>query len=514
MPIRLHNSIQSRSFKSMSTIGGVPLSDAAEPMMLNATFRGFLLTAVVAVACVAITFSEKIQHNHGLGYDGAILAYMTKNFKSSLISDKQIQGDNGLMYPMDRHTISKVLPCAIVHFTFKALGISFSDQSIIRAFEFLNLLCLIGSVLIWLDLAAYFKLSKRQFWLGFIFFFLSYNILKWNFFYPVLVDTSSYFYSFAILYLFVRGRTKTLYLAAVAGEFLRESNFLVCALLVLFPMSPIPKVRLDRTHWTLVIPVVGALTVCIAYWHWQSGPSADLWKSPNTERYINLSLLFAVLYVTASTYVLFYGRSLFAPLKTNVRHLMVWGPILVATKVCLEWLIAKSTGGQTSLPLSVLADATIGTSLTLPLVFFVNHVIFFGPAILLAVYMWKCVADQVANFGLGYMGVVAVGLALAMKAESRQLAGFIPFIVLPLVITTPSWAIRERALVIIGSLSILLSHVWMRINTGADTIDFIYYLPGETYFSESQYIIWLCMVVGAAVVTYSVLIRAEPENAT
>jgi hypothetical protein len=123
---------------------------------------------------------------------------------------------------------------------------------------------------------------------------------------------------------------------------------------------------------------------------------------------------------------------------------------------------------------------TIGVaSVAKPAVSFVAHVIYFGPLVLLAAFLWRPVCRLIHEHGLGLTLVVAIGLAQSVDSESRHILYLIP-LVFPFVVKAVDrleWSVGRYGLVVV--IAALFSKTWLTISGTFQ--DNTYLLPDQLY---------------------------------
>src|SRR5207248_1313081 len=133
------------------------------PPPRRARFRSFLTSdrtlvlAVLAMTLAGHAFGERIQVNEGQGWDGRFYCSIAKDFYRLVV-------EHGLS---DYH-VQRILPSAVVHYSFRLLSIPLTTAHIIGVFGVLNVLLVTLAAHAWCRVAAHLGIGPGGKWLGFL----------------------------------------------------------------------------------------------------------------------------------------------------------------------------------------------------------------------------------------------------------------------------------------------------------------------------------------------------------
>ncbi|HMS66453.1 MAG TPA: hypothetical protein PKD83_14510, partial [Ignavibacteria bacterium] len=173
-----------------------------------------------------IFFGAIINVNYGFGYDGYFYGKIALNFI------EQVFG-----HQLSFYRIQRILPSFIVSAALSILNIHKNTFNIIKAFQILNLVLLILSSFIWIEVCRHYKLNLKLIWIGFILWFLNFGIAKFTFYYPVLTDTTAFFLGFCLMYFHLKDNLTGKILVSLLGAFTFPTIHYFGALLIVFPIN-------------------------------------------------------------------------------------------------------------------------------------------------------------------------------------------------------------------------------------------------------------------------------------
>ncbi len=476
------------------------LSKAHLPMVLT----------VLAVGLFGHFFGERIKENGGLGYDGVKYGVWAKNFYHEI-----------LVVGVNDYDTQRILPSAIVHYCLRLFGISLTDSHVIHAFGVLNALLLGLSAFVWSLLADMLEISPPGKWLGFVALFISFAILKWACYNPVLTDVSGFTTGMLMVYFYVRRSQAWLYVVTLLSSFIWPASFYVGGLMLLFPKKAERPVEAGRVRYRLNL-VIGSVIgiVLVAYIrhllhngymfrHGGVAPVRDIMK---------LSLATVLCYVVFGLGALLKWDQVLSPVllcrAVQWEALFPVAGALAGIKGVQYWLANDTSGFGVRDLLSVAAY----TSVTRPGIFYVAHVVFYGPILILALFLWRPVCRLIHEQGMGMTLCAAVGLLLSLFSESRCLFNFYPIFVPFIVKATDLLSWRPAHYWLLAVLSVLMSKVWLTINSVPlsgnvlEIPDQYYFMSHGPFMSNQMYLVQGAAVVLCGLLMYVVCFRNVPTG--
>src|SRR5262249_38480234 len=147
-----------------------------------------------------------------------------------------------------------------------------------------------------------------------------------------------------------------------------------------------------------------------------------------------------------------------------VRRLRVW-PVVLAVAVVVAvklfaWAIARHAN---HIPFRDCLVHLGWMSIRPPGLFFVAHVVYFGPAIVRAGCHWPGACRVIRSYGPGLAFCAAFNLLLAVDCETRHLAHFLPLVVFAVVLAVDGPALTWRQVLTFTVVAMALSKCWYHV---------------------------------------------------
>jgi hypothetical protein len=111
---------------------------------------------------------------------------------------------------------------------------------------------------------------------------------------------------------------------------------------------------------------------------------------------------------------------------------------------------------------------TFFSSVTQPGVFYISHVLFFGPLLIFVPFLWEPMCRAIERRGTGLVLCFALAVLIGAGSESRKLMNFYPFVVLILAERVDRSLRGWRPIGIIAALCVLVSKVWLPMGQDLD----------------------------------------------
>lgn len=431
-----------------------------------------LVLVALLISVIGFLFEDKIKFHDGFGMDGTNYGMWAKDFYSSLL----VKG-------LDGFAIQRILPSALVHYSLRLAHIPLTNQNIITGFGILNVIAITLSAYIWCLIANSLKTSPQGKLFGFMALFLNFAVLKWPSYYPVLTDLLGFLIGLSMIYLYLRGNRIGLFILMGLGAFVWPMLIYQGALLLMFPRNELRDKTCISAPYGLNIALGAAVAVAVlAYLVWQAlyTPLSVGIPIPAMTSFVHLSIAISVLYLGFAFIMLLDDDKLF-----NLKHLFGYitrwtflGTILFFFSI--KWLQGWLSSAPPPRSLSGVLYEIASTNLAKPGLFYVAHVMFFGPIVILAIFYWKSACKIMHQLGLGLTLCAAFGLLLSLNSESRHLFSFFPLLVTFIIkgIDDISW--RPYHLFLFALVSVLLSKVWLVI--GGAPIQMDPRIPSEQLF--------------------------------
>jgi hypothetical protein len=330
----------------------------------------------------------------------------------------------------------------------------------------------------WCGIARELDISSRGKWLGVVGFFSNWLSLKYIFFLPVLTDFAAYALEVLMLYCYLRRATTCLYGVTLLGAFTWPLCLPVGALLLVFPRREAGQKedKVPRRYGHLVCGSLLTLAVLMGL----RSNMLIYFRLENMDRFCGvighieaepirfagwLSLGLCGIYLWWGSCQLLNSDRFF-----SFAYLLKPSRLRTAGMVLLFWAAVKVVQHYCSIPdptatnLIGFMKQTAYNAVAKPGVFLVTHVAFYGPLILLALFLWKPISRLVNDQSPGLALALLMGLLLSLNSQSRFIVNLVAMLIPFIVKATDALAWDLRQYGFLGVLCLLGSKVWLTIN--------------------------------------------------
>jgi hypothetical protein len=465
-----------------------------------------VVLAAFLIATIGFFTSEKVGINNGLGWDGAIYAGWVRDFSASI--------DDGI----DAYRIQRIFPAAVAHCALRPFIGDIKDKHIIRVYGVINIIGTMLVALFWCKIAGELKIGHAGKWLGFAGLILNFAMTKNAYFNPVLTDVTAMAIATAMCYCYLRGWQFRLLFTMVLGAFTWPTLIYIGAVLVLFPrrpqtdlpVRPAPR-RMNLLAASLVTFYIGLWTVYVL---------ADI-KGPvfgflePIRSVLPLSVLLSVLYLFCALVPLLDCDRLYQPrrywTRGNLAAVLALVAVIIAVKAAQAGMSVR--GGYMALITYLLLIGIESTAK--PGVFFVMNVAYFGPLVIVALFVWKPVCRLIHEHGLGLTMAVAIGVIHSIDSESRHFNYLIP-LVFPFIVKAIEplgWSRAQYVLIMV--LAAISTKAWLSIKGQFQDNSFLY--PDQLYWmhhgpflGNEMYLVHAGATALSAILIYVVCFQQRP----
>lgn len=266
-------------------------------------------------------WGEKISVNNGCGYDGTFYCNITQNF------DLFIQNKAFSVYYANR-----ILPCGIVWFSLKILGLPLSLQNIITAFYVMNIVSWLIFLFFWNKILHYYQISKSVQWLMSVLILISFYFMKFIFYYPVLTDGIALLSGTLLLWFYIQNKFIAILITAFLGSFVYPLFAVYAGILIVFPvyfkLKPIKKQNKTFIDYLIITFLLMLFLLLRMYVVFRVDYSQSIGFHLNT-----------LLYIITYSYVLYHILPSYACIKANKSHILAY---FLHTKTLQRIAIASS----------------------------------------------------------------------------------------------------------------------------------------------------------------------------
>ena len=399
------------------------------------------------------TWRELIPVVGGLGYDGVHYAAWAKNLSWELTSE------------LTTYQLGRLLPSALVHVALRVLHLPMTYPSVIWTFTVANIVLTGLTMNLWCRAAERMGVGERGQWLGFLLLICSFSTLKWSLYYPVLTGSFALALGAGMLLLYLRGNTLGVAAIVIAGAFTWPSIVYVGVPLIAFPHRGAAAVEPAPAKANRIVAVLlGIAVMAGALWAVAGDYELEYSKVRPMASAVKLSAFVAGAFVCAAIWKLLDSRSLWQDLHPRqwLRHWEPW--VALSLPILAKGVILWLAGLPSDYGEAHFLKHMLYVSSMQPGVFYLGHVLYFGPLLLLLPVQWADVSRSIREQGTGMILFFSLAAMLALSSESRQLLNLLPFIVLPLALSLERLDWTRGRLATVAALSLLFSKVWMTMN--------------------------------------------------
>lgn len=475
------------------------------------TYLQPLILLVFAIA--SLLWGELLPVYGGFGWDGRLYKTLTRDYQKKLVHKS-----------IESYYLQRLLPSVVVRYGLRLAHVSFSERNILLGFRILDSAALVLAAWAWVQIMDCLGLSYRDKWLGFSLLFLNFGVLKQYFYAPVATDQTAFALATLTLLFFLKDNALGLFLALLAAAYTWPVLMLTGFLLYLFPRRESPRVEVNRSH-SLILAIFLALAfgAAAARGYFIDGLAPLSGATPVVASAIWISIAVACVYIFSLFRVLLSGRTAYPWSGSNFRQLLFRfgsaGLLLAGVSLISARFSRPTPSVLFSHPIELIGLSAI----TRPGIFIVAHVVYWGPAVLLAAIFWRPVAERFRRYGAGFFLFAIVGCLLTLGAESRQWLSFFPCLIAMTTCAIVELSLPTTAYWLIAGLSLLYSKVWFPINSGSwagksDPLQYplqYLFMNMGPWMSNQLYLLQGAIVVITGLALYFTLgIKAWPPRAS
>lgn len=427
---------------------------------------------------------DRVHFNQGFGFD-VLYGELAQDFPGRMAAG------------VNRFWVARSLPSLLVFGMLKMSFVSPTPDHVITAFILLNTVSLGIAAWMWLKISEVLRLQSLGFWLGAIALFVNFFVLKELTYIAVRTDAVAYAIGMAMFYAYLTRNTLALYGLTLLGSFTWTSAAYMGGFFLMFPRDDRPALApqpITRWPWRLALAALPSIGGFIYMHALIPGDHDYLGRGKPIESVGYLSAAIAVAYIFLS----------FAELLKDQRLIQwsAWRCYFTSKSFYLVLVFLGAidyiTGQLATAPGN---DSTFGhnlylrvlTSILQPGVFWLAHVLYWGPLVILITFLWQPICQAIRSYGMGLTLWIMFGVMLALGSESRHLLNVIPILSALLVqyLETQNWTMRQSIQALI--LAVLMSKIWLKIgDVSGDLRQFpmqFYFMTQGPWMSHAMYIV-------------------------
>ncbi len=495
----------------------------------------WLVLGTIAIWVFAYLLDDRTDWSGGFGYDGRFYGELAKNFGSAVFGDGAVVPpglvpyDGPAMSGVDSYYAFRILPSGLVWAGLNLLGLSPTTGNVIRGFAALDLTMFALATFCWCRSAGLLGLGDRAKILGAVALIVNFAVIKTGTYYPVLTDHVGLGLGALCMYLWLRGATPGLALAALAGCFAWPPFLVIGPLLLVFPASrdarerlaepePAGEQRESRRPAAFGV-VVGGVVALVAVVTLTAIQLSGYTAVNGTEQLplFPLSVAITGLYIfVVFAYLLPRGglRETGAILRGIPLARLATAVALVAVVLVAAELLARRPGFSS---VELFKDAFWSTTLD-PGLFLVALLCYWGPILFFVFADMPRVARDAWRLGPGMVAMLGAGLLAALLTQPREVVAMYPFLVLAGVLAARRiYPLTGFGIGVFALISLVLSRIWFHIGeVGIDTSELQefpaqrYFMATGTWTSSEMYAVQLGAVALIGLMLWLVARRRRP----
>ncbi len=461
--------------------------------------RGILLFVLLLLLIMSF-FGEKLPYNNGLGWDGEDYFSIMQNFSDSYLN-----------HEINSYHIQRILPFAIVHYTYVLLGIDVTPESAVAGYSVLNFVCILLTVM------YFYKISRNRRWnlktetIAFAICFFNVPILKIFGYYTLLTDCPAYLLSYMAIYYFLTNNRIMEVIVGLMAMLTWPILALILWIMAFFPRDEVHDLKIDdkpskmlsflvRTAYTLWLPLLFiAVSVAMTYVHPEK-PFLEWFNHRHPFNYIHACfciLATAALFFFASQSFNLNWKEVFSKIFVKRNFLIIVGSFVGF--VC-SYKLSKYYGGESSFSASGQIVALQEYPATDLFVVLETHFLYLGLFFLMIILLWRDYIKEVCKeYGIGFLLVAMLGLIFITEIETRKLISFYPVFMIPLMDVIEKKNFKNWVPFAFVVISLILSFFWWKINVPGIEESFVARIDNYRAFPAQRYFMfmgpWQCRMV-------------------
>lgn len=452
---------------------------------------------------------ERIQHNNGLGWDGAAYADWAQRDTMEILESRKVS----------EYYIGRLLPSIIIHNATKLIGYDItSTPRVIHAFYLFNVSLLILASGLLILIGRHYKWRKPIYFLGFSALFFNYPVLTNLSYNPTLTDMSGYVLGLGIFYAYIKDRFALLVALSFLCCFVWPTMLYGAIPMIMLGRTPVPH-RPPSLHSHLLALLVAFSLIALAAYLYSNGLRQSQGTTIFKLEILPLSTVLFVFYIYLALKPMIDVPAYLQAAK-QIRIIPVALGILLYISVKT---IIYHFSDQTPGPLTITSYLGLFTqaSLSNPLINVVAHAMHYGPFYMLAILLWPRIAAQTKAEGLGLCVFIGLFAFLSIGSESRQFLNAWPALAM-LTCQTLNHSVEQSKVdwwftyAIVG-MALILSRFWLSINVGPWTGNFqqfpdqMLYMYSGPWISHQMYGVFVAVTL-LCFISLLTLLRKQPAS--
>ncbi|WP_044001119.1 hypothetical protein [Hymenobacter swuensis] len=457
-------------------------------------------------------FPDIIPVNHGFGFEGA---YFYKAVATDFYQTVFVRGVNS-------YSIQRILPFGLLHYTFRLLGLPFTDAAMLRYFELYNVVVAGLLVYYWHRISHLLHLNRAATWSGYLGLLLNFATLKYDTYVPFTYDRTALLVGLMSVYYHLARQPVRLLLTALVSLLVWPTAvyYNVCLLLLPPFLQANPQGNRPLSLLWAAASSLSLAGLCIGTVYVKH-ISLGMLVAPTEEALVPLSIALITAYCAFTQYTLARAllgspQELWRIAEQVLWQSKTWGLVAVLVAAYLGLTRGLGTQGNEHLNGATFLVNVVYGAISRPLQAVVAHSNYYGLPVVLAMLHWRRVCNALRELGLGIGGLFVLLLLLSVNCETRQLANLLPVLVVVVAVVVQQLKPRPWAVAITAGLCLVQSKVWLRINDFDPTFgqpndqfplgdsagnEYVWNSPFQAYWmnvgpwTSNQYLLWQTLIL-------------------
>jgi len=442
---------------------------------------------------------ERILVNGKTGWDGKNYAELTIHLEKKW-KEKSI----------DSYLFQRILPSAVGHFVLKGMqSLNSGYKPIVLYFLWANALLVLVCIWVYFKIVNLLKWNTPKMLIGFAALFFNFAILKQTWYYPVLTDVFAFTCGMLLLYFYLRRNQLGMFFIMIIGSFVYPLFLLSSILLFL-------KLPFDVAKYFRIL--IGVLLICwtVLFFSYLVDSSFihEKYKMHVNNNWIYLSAVLTIIYLYRITR--YFSGQLITEQVEQLHHYRLWLMVSIAYFILqFYWIKQLSIPEEVFTPQTFLLNI-FQQSFSNPLAYLVFHATYFGPLVLLMVFVKNY---SKASWSNGFLLYIFSYLLLSIGTESRQFINVWPFMVIWFLQSMDGTAVSKKFTFVFVIVAIVLSKFFIPINHPDIFVTYQYdQFPEQLYFmnhgpfaTDIAYAINLCICLTFGLILYFSFTKSQKQ---
>lgn len=461
-------------------------------------FDIFQLTPIFILlwSLISFVFFPIMPVANGFGWDGVFYGKVVMDF-SNMVGN------------IDSYHATRIFPAVLFHYIFKLLQIPLCVENALLAYQIYNILIIVLSSVLWVQISKLLKLDTYKKWVGFCILFINYPLLNFHFYYPALTDGTAFFLGMIMLYAYLIKNNILLLLATIIIYFCWPAGIIVGFILFIFSNAEDASFyfKKNKSSVLIFVLILSPLLVLILfnfegeikyqYVKWGlDGVYLKKLGQPIIYDKVNIThLINGILngiYLVMTFWYILRNFDIVKFVITNIKKQFI---IKLAISIFIVLIlnsirnIIYSPSISSYTAFDYFTSLFKGINVRFPLQFVFSYAVYWGPVVFLFIIFFKNITLQLNRVKIPFLLIFLYTLIFSINSEGRPIINFYPFIIIVLLQTVDFEKFKNKKIftTLFVLVSIFYSKVWLIIKLPESTFPQIIIenfdkLPMQLYF--------------------------------